>query len=133
MTYFDFSHVTISFAIRFHPPGLMSTLASNCLDRELLLASCRFRDPTDLRQDFLFSEDQIFLVIDRDVAAGVFAEQNPVARLYVERDSLTLLDLASTNGHHFAFLRLLFGRVRNDDATLRSLLLFQSPYQNAVV
>src|SRR5713226_5673574 len=87
----------------------------------LLLAGCSFRDPAELGQDFLLTEDQVLLVIELDLVASVFAEQNPVTHLHIERNSLTLLDLAGSDGHHFAFLRLLFSRIRDDDAAFRSL------------
>jgi hypothetical protein len=69
---------------------------------ELLPAGCCFRDPAELRQDFLLAEDQVFLVVNPDVVAGVFAEQNPVAHLHVEQDSLTLFDLSSPDSNNLA-------------------------------
>ena len=71
------------------------------------------------------AEDQILLVIHRDVVAGVFAEQDPVPRLHVQRYALSFFDLSRPDGDHFAFLRFLFGRVRNDDAAFRRLLLLR--------
>src|ERR1700722_544378 len=98
--------------------------------RELLLAGCGFGDPADLRQNLVLAENQILLFVDLDVVAGIFGEQNTVARLHVERDSVSFFEVASTYGDHFTFLRLLFGCVGNDDAALRSLFLFQASYQN---
>src|SRR5258708_2999717 len=86
-----------------------------------------------LRKDFLLAEDQVFLVVDLDVVAGVFAEQDPVTHLHVERDTLALFNLAGSDGHYFALLGLLFGRVGDDDPALRSFFLFQPAYEDAVM
>jgi hypothetical protein len=37
---------------------------------------------------------------------------------------MALFNLAGSDGHYFALLRLLFGRVRDDDAAFRGFLLF---------
>jgi hypothetical protein len=104
------------------------------MDRgKLLLAGGSFCDPAELGQNVFLAEDQILLVIDGDVIAGVFAEQDPIAPLHVERDAFTLVDLAGPDGDHLTFLRPLFGSVGNDDAAFRGFLLFESPYQNAVM
>src|ERR1700740_2881550 len=78
---------------------------------ELLFAGCCFCDPAELRQNFFFAKDQIFLVIHRDVIAGVFSEQNPVARLDVQWHAAPFFNLSCPDGDHFTFLRLLFRRV----------------------
>src|ERR1700682_5338114 len=99
----------------------------------LLLAGCRSSDSADLRQDFLLAEDQVFLLIDGDVIGGVFAEQNPVAHLHIKRDTMALFDLAGSDSHHLALLRLFFSRVGDNDSTLRSFFLFQPAYEYAVM
>src|SRR5713226_6003376 len=68
-------------------------------------------------QDFIFPKDEIILVVYLDFGAAVLAEQHAVTDLYVESDALPLVVvLACANGNHFALLRLLFRRVRDDDA-----------------
>jgi hypothetical protein len=100
---------------------------------KLFLAGCRLGHPANLRQDFLLAEDQILLVINLDVIAGVFAEQDPVAHLHIERDPSALFDLAGSDGYHFALLGLFFSRIGDNDPALRSFFLFQSAYENAVM
>src|SRR5258708_4669112 len=99
----------------------------------LLLGRCRFGDSADFHQDFLLAEDQILLVVDLDVLAGVFAEQDPVTHLHIEWHTMALFNLAGSDSDYFALLRLFFGRVRDDYASFRGLLLFQPPYQHAVM
>src|SRR5438874_1039655 len=81
----------------------------------LLLAGCRLGHSAQFHQDFLLAEDQILLVVDLDVVAGIFAEQDPVTHLYVERDAMALFHLAGSDGHYFALLRLFFSRIGDDD------------------
>src|SRR5258707_366830 len=99
----------------------------------LLPARCRFGDSAAFRQVFLFAEDWILLVVDLNVVAGVFAEQDSVTHLHIKRDTAALFDLAGSDGHYFPLMRLLFGRVRDDDAAFRGFLLFQPAYDDAVV
>jgi hypothetical protein len=67
--------------------------------------------PLTFARDFLLTEDQVLLIIDLDVIAGVFAEQDPVTHVYIGRDTRALFNLASSDGHGFALLRLFFGRI----------------------
>src|SRR5438132_13129754 len=92
----EFSPVTICFAIGLHPPGVGKLFVSFAIlgQERLFLAGCRFGHSAESRQDFLFAEDQVFLVVDFDVASGVFAEQDPVANLHVEPDTAALFHLA---------------------------------------
>src|SRR5260370_24571557 len=100
---------------------------------ELLFPGCCFCNPTERREISFLAEDQLFLVIHREVIAGVLAKQDSVATFDVGRNSLSFFDLSRPDGDHFAFLRLLFGRVRDDDAAFRDLLFFEPPDQNPVV
>src|SRR5713226_6267915 len=83
---------------------------------KLLSAAGSFGCAGEFRQDFIFPKDEIILVVHLDFGAAVLAEQHAVADFYVERDALALLDFARASGNHFALLRLLFRRVRDDDA-----------------
>src|SRR6266852_6889418 len=83
----------------------------------------------------LFAQDQVLLIVQRHLGARVLAEEDLVASLHVERDLLALVgDLAIAHGDHLALLRLLFGRVRDDDpALLRFPLLLLPLDENAVM
>src|SRR5690242_13267068 len=99
----------------------------------LLLAGRRLGHSAQFHQDFLLAEDQILLVVDPDVVAGVFAKQDPVAHLYVQRDTTALFHLAGSDGHYFALLRLFFSRIGDNDPALRGFFLFQPAYKHAVM
>src|SRR6266852_73164 len=99
----------------------------------LLLARRRFGDSAEFCQNFLLAEDQVLLIIDLDLTAGVFAEQDPVTHLHVERDTAFLFHLSGSDGHYFALLRFFFSRIGDDDPTLRGLLFFQPPHKHAVM
>jgi hypothetical protein len=73
------------------------------------------------------------LVIDLDVVAGVFAKQDPVTHLHVERDTMALFNLAGPDGYYFALLRLFFGRIGDDDPALPGFFLFQPAYEDTVM
>src|SRR5271157_442985 len=137
----EFSPVTICFAMILIPPEFLRNgyregrrQVKRCAGpaRKLLFAG-RFRCAADLGEDFVFLEDEKFLVVDLDVVAAVFAEQDAVTGLDVEGNQLALFAAAVAHGDDFAFLRLFLGRVRDDDAALHGLLLFQPPHQHAVV
>src|SRR2546429_2283246 len=96
----------------------------------LLLAGGRLGHSAQFHQDFLLAEDQILLVVDLDVVAGVFAKQDPVAHLYVQRDAMALFHLAGSDGHYFALLRLFFSRIGDNDPAFRGFFLFQPAYQD---
>jgi hypothetical protein len=84
--------------------------------RNYFLVDAALAIPLTFARIFVLAKDQVLLGIDLDFISGVFTEQNPIARLHIEWNPLTLLDLAGADGHYFAVLRLLFGSVRNDDA-----------------
>src|SRR5207302_8763000 len=73
------------------------------------------------------------LVIDLDLAAGEFAEQDPVTDPHVERDALALFNLAGPDGHYFALMRFFFRRIGDYDPALRGFFLFQPAYEDAVM
>ncbi len=78
-------------------------------------------------EDLVLTHDQELFAIQLDVAAGVLAEQDAVAHLHVERDHFAVFQaLAFADGHHFALLGLLFGRVGDVQAALHLLLSLQS-------
>src|SRR6516164_3383727 len=101
----------ICFAIFLFSPRVFQNDCSRSADvacGKLLSATRRFGHAADLRQDLVFLQDHVLLVVDLDVVAAVFAEQDSVSGLYVERNQFTLLPAPAAYGDHFAFLRLLF-------------------------
>src|SRR6185295_16974107 len=72
--------------------------------------------------------------VDLDLGARPFAEQDAVADLDVERNELAgLVAGAWANADDLAFLRLLLGGVRNNDAAGRLRLGFNPANDHAVV
>src|SRR5947209_20362835 len=68
-------------------------------------------------EDFFLAHDEQVFVVDPDLGAGIFAEENAVAFLDGERENLALvIALAFADGDNHAFLRLFLVGVRNDDA-----------------
>src|SRR5690348_2753373 len=85
-------------------------------------------------EDVVLAHDQILLVVDLHLGAGILPEQDLVAGLHIERDLLTLVgDLAIADGDHLALLGLLLGRVRDNDPALLDLSLLEPLHQNPVV
>src|SRR5579862_8219744 len=110
------------------------TVATRRFGEPLLLAAGSLSRAAELCQDFIFAEDEVILVVHLDFGAAVLAEQNAVTGLDVESDPLALIvGLAGANGDHFALLRLLFRRVRDDDAALDGFLFFDPLDQDAIM
>src|SRR2546428_2151558 len=85
-------------------------------------------------EDVFLAHDQVLLVIELDLGAGVLPEQNLVPGLHVERDLLALVgDLAVADGDHLGLLRLLLGRVRDDDPALLDLFLLEPLHHKPIV
>jgi len=84
-------------------------------------------------EHFIFAKDQVFLAIQLDLGARVFADQDVFTRLHVEREHLTLVvHTAAADGDDFCGLRLFLRRVRDDDSA-DALLRFLDPLgQNAI-
>jgi hypothetical protein len=78
--------------------------------------------------------DEVLDVIDFDLGAGPFAEQDAVANPDIDRDELAaLVAAAGSNGDDLALLWLLLGGVGNDNATSGLRLGIDSLDDNAVV
>src|SRR5215469_6195816 len=99
----------------------------------LLFAAGRLCGAADLGEDLVLLENQILLVVNFDIVATIFAEQDAIAGFYVERDSFALFPSPRPDSHHFAFLGLLLGRVGDDDASLNGLFLFGPPHEHAIM
>src|SRR5215467_1368491 len=88
----------------------------------------------DHAHDVGLLHDQEFLAVELDLGARPFAEQHPVARLHVDRDQLAgLVAAARADGDDLAFLRLLLGGVRDDDAAGGLLLGIDAAHDDAVM
>src|SRR5712664_2388885 len=85
-------------------------------------------------EDIFLAHDQVLLVIELHLGAGVLPEQDLVPGLHVERAHLTLVgDLAVADGDHLALLRLLLGRVGDDDPAFLGLFLLEPLHQKPIV
>src|SRR6267378_4667194 len=85
-------------------------------------------------EDVVLAHDQILLVVDLHLGAGVLPEQDLVPGLHVERDLLALVgDLAVTDGDHLGLLGLLLGRVRDDDPAFLDFFLLEPLHQKPIV
>src|SRR5664279_3993384 len=85
-------------------------------------------------ENFFFTHNEEVVAVDLDFRTGILAEQNAIACLHVEREGFTLVvALASADGDHFAFLRLVFGTVGDDDATPGGFGLFYTTNHDAVM
>src|SRR5436853_6421989 len=93
----------------------------------------RFRRAAQLRQNFFFAKDEIFLVLDLDFRTTVFAEEDAIAGLDVQRDQFALLALASSHGADFALHGLFFCGIRDYDATLDAFFFLNALHDDTVV
>src|SRR5438874_3455833 len=85
-------------------------------------------------QDFVLAQDEDVLAVEGDVGARVLSEEDLVSHLHVEGDlGAVVEDLAVAGGEHFALLRLLLGRVGDDDPSARGLLLLDAADDQAVM
>src|SRR3954453_12046102 len=101
-------------------------------DDELLLM--RGSDAVEDCQYVVFAHDQVVLAIELDFLARIFAKQDVIARLHVERDALAVvLHLAATSGDHLASLRLLSRPVLDTDPSAFLLAFFDAPDHDSIV
>src|ERR1700730_5328964 len=84
-------------------------------------------------KDFVFAKNQVILFFDFNLGATVLAEQHTVAGLHVERNAFALFDLACTNSNQFPLLRLLFGRVGDNDSSLDCFFFLNALDQDAIM
>src|SRR5437899_4033827 len=119
-----------------------SSLNSNCLGMTTFLSSVRVmvdggraaRSGADDAEDVLLLHDEVLLTVELDLAAGVLAEEDPIALLQGEGELLAVLGhSAGPDRDHFALLRLLLRSVGNDDAAVLVVLLLDAPDEHAVV
>ena len=73
-------------------------------------------------------------IVDLDLGATVLAEQHAVACINIQWLARSVfLVFAKACGNHFAFLRFLFRRVRNDDAAANLFAFINAFHDHAVV
>jgi len=77
-------------------------------------------------EDVVLTHERVFVVVDFDFGAAVFADENLVADLDFEGGELAgFVLLAGAEGDDFRLLWLLFGAVRDDDPAARLALLLR--------
>src|SRR5512139_3395246 len=88
----------------------------------------------DDREDVVLAQDQVLHSVDLDLRAGVFPEQDAVARLHLgSHPGAVVRHLAGAHGNDQAFLRLLLCAVGDDDPALGLGLLLHPLDQNPVL
>src|SRR6187200_282345 len=91
-------------------------------------------DVLEHAENVAFLHDEKLFPVDLNFGAGPLAEQHAIARFYIEGLDISLLvRSAGAYGDDFALLRLLLGGIRDDDAALGSLVLFDPAYDDAVM
>src|SRR6202158_908483 len=95
------------------------SFAMSCLSE-----SEKFRLLLNHSQNVLFAKDQVVDTLDLDLRSGVFAEEDGVPGLDIERPNLSVLeDLSVSHRDDFALERLLLRAIRDDDPSLGLVLL----------
>src|SRR5437016_3625332 len=117
--------VTITASARMLMPRMTLALASSPNRTSLAAIDVLLR--LDHAEEVLLAEDQVLLAVELDLAARVLAEQHPIALLDVGCHHLAVLAPAGTDRHDEALLRLLLGRVGDDDPPDALLLPFFYP------
>src|SRR6056297_1986639 len=72
----------------------------------------------DAAEEIVLLHNQNFLAVHRDFGAGVFAEENGITLLHRHLDVMAVFNTAGADSDDGSPLRLLLGRVRNDQAAL---------------
>src|SRR5438445_9340241 len=117
--------VTVTASARMLTPR--STFARASSPNRTSFAAIDFLLRLDHAEEVLLAEDQVLLAVELDLAARVLAEQHPIALLDVGCHHLAVLAPAGTDRHDEALLRLLLGRVGDDDPPDALLLPFFYP------
>ena len=87
----------------------------------------------DDRQHVVFAHDDVLVAVNLDFGARILAHKNAVALFHFHGNALTIfIKTARTDGHDFALLGLLFGRIRNDDSAPDGLTGFLALDENTV-
>src|SRR5919197_2330691 len=98
------------------------------------LLAARGAGALDDAEDLVLAHDEVLLAVDLDLRAAVLAEEHAVAGPHVQRLARAVLtDLAVADGDHLALLRLLLGRVGDDDAAAHLLAFLDALQDHSVV
>jgi len=98
-----------------------------------MLAPPYFAFLLDHCENVVLAHDEMLVLADADLVAGVLPEQNDVALLYFHRHPVALLvNLARAGGDHLTLLGLLLGGIGNNDSTLLDFL-FDALDQDSVL
>src|SRR4051812_26813316 len=85
-------------------------------------------------EEIFFLEDQMLFAVDFDFGAGIFAEDDRVARFDLRLAARAVVqDFAGADRDDFRFHRTLFGVVRDDDAARGLFLGGEALDQDAVL
>src|SRR3990172_717719 len=88
----------------------------------------------DHAHDVFFAHHEQFFVVDLHLGAGIFAEENLVADLDVERAHLAVFqDLAVADGHYLTLDRLLLDGIGDNDAARGFALFFDAAHDHTVM
>jgi hypothetical protein len=80
-------------------------------------------------ENFILTHDQQLFAIELNLAAGILSEEDPVADLNVKGHNLAVFEaLALPDCSHFAFLRLLFRRIGDDEPAGGLFILRVEPF-----
>src|SRR6266545_994350 len=129
------SPYTICFAMTFvsctaQQPTRLLLLVGLVFDGGELLLRVAFDDG----QHVILFHDEVLLAIQLDLLARILAKQDPVAHFDIEGEALAIVvHLALADREDRALLRLLFGRVRDDDPADFLLALFNAPNNEPIV
>src|SRR5437879_6301612 len=94
----------------------------------------RLGRPSQNAKDVVFAHDKVLRALKFGVAARVLSKKDAVADFDVEGNQFAILEpFATPNSNDFAFLRLLLGRIGDDDAVARGFLFLDPLYHDAVV
>src|SRR5437868_765913 len=96
--------------------------------------ACSRARPSDDSENLVLAHNQELFTVDLDFRTAVLAEQDAVAHIHIQRLARSVFPVfALADGDHFALLRFLFGRVRDDDAAANLLTFLDALHDNAVM
>src|SRR5262245_45937387 len=99
-----------------------------------LFAAASCAGPLEDSQDLVLPHDEKLFTVDFDFRTAVFSEQHAIARFDIQGLTRAILFVFTfTNSYYFAFLRLLFRGVGDNDAPTHLLTLFDTPHNYAVM
>src|SRR5438477_6916969 len=123
--------VTFTASASWSTPRLRRARAS-VLNSRYLAAICILSRSAELGDDVGFLDQDDLFLVQLDLRAGVLPVDDPVADLQLHRDALALFHPAGPDRDDLTLDRLLLGRVRDIEATLHLLGLFQRPDRHAI-